>query len=101
MRVAIVSLALFFSAAPSFALAQATGTTGAAGSSSNSAPSSSNSVTSQTSTTTGSTTTANGTMPSGVNWTWLVVGAVVLVVVIGLIAMTNGRTRTSTTVRRD
>jgi hypothetical protein len=79
-RFSILVLALFLALAPTFAVAQTTG--GGAGTTSGT-----------TSGTTTTTTTTTGPNAGNINWTWIVVGAVVLVVIVGIVAMSNNRSR--------
>src|ERR1700737_310275 len=98
-RLSILVLAMFLALAPSFAMAQTTGgggTTSGTTSGGNSGTTSGSNGSGTTSGTTGSapststsTTTSNTTDTSNVNWTWIIVGAVVLVVIVGLVAMSN------------
>ncbi len=98
-RLSLILLALFLAIAPAMTLAQTTGTSNsttttqsapaAGGSTTVTAPGSS----ADKSTTTDGTTTTT-TTTSNVPWLWIVVGAVVLVAIVGIIAA-NGRNNTT------
>jgi len=105
-RFSILVLALFLAIAPTFAFAQTTGGGGTgggttSGSTTGGGTGTSGATSGTTSGTTTTTTTSTDPNANGINWTWIVVGAVVLVVIVGLIAMSNNRSSTTTTVRRD
>jgi len=103
-RFSILVLALFLALAPTFALAQTTGGGGTGGTTTSGGTGGTGTTSGTTSGTATTTTTATTTDPNAnnLNWTWIVVGAVVLVAVIGLLVMSNNRSSSSsTTVRRN
>jgi hypothetical protein len=111
-RGAALMVALLLALAPTVTTAQSTTNTGvqapATGAQGNNAgpqsaggTSSNTGATSNGTTTTNTTTTTSSTRAFGVSWAWIAVGAVVLVVILGLVAMSGNRTTSSTTIRRE
>jgi hypothetical protein len=106
-RISILVLALFLALAPTLTLAQTTGggggggTTTSGGTSGGGTSGTTSGTTTGSSTTTSTTTTDPNANASGINWTWIVVGAVILVVIVGLVAMSNNRSSTRTTITKD
>lgn len=93
-RLSLILLALFLAIAPAMTLAQVAGssttttTTGPATTGgSATAPNGSSSTTDKTTTTDGSSTTTTTT--GNVPWVWIVVGAIVIVGIIGIVAASN------------
>src|ERR1700721_1576752 len=94
-RLSLILLALFLAIAPAMSLAQSAGTTGSSTTTTTTGPAtgganSSSTNTSGTMTPPNNATTTTSPTPSNVPWMWIIVGAIVVVGIVGIVAA-NGR----------
>jgi cobalamin biosynthesis Mg chelatase CobN len=97
-RLSLILLALFLAIAPAMTLAQSAGTTGSSTTTTTTGPAtggsnSSNTNSSGTMTSPNNSTTTTSTTTSNVPWMWIIVGAIVVVGIVGIVAA-NGRNTT-------
>ncbi|HEV8020395.1 MAG TPA: hypothetical protein VGP41_03965 [Candidatus Lustribacter sp.] len=97
-RLSLILLTLFLAIAPAMTLAQSAGTTGSSTTTTTTGPAtgganSSNTNSSGTMTSPNNSTTTTSTTTSNVPWMWIIVGAIVVVGIVGIVAA-NGRNTT-------